>query len=109
MKARDIRDLVRFGDDGPRTEILHETEHLWSQVVCLQGAQGLGPLADDRADGLLAVLAGEVATQVGSARARVKQWGSLIVPAGEALTVRNASAEPSVVLLVLAPPPEARD
>jgi hypothetical protein len=27
------------------------------------------------------------------------------VPAGEELTIRNASEEPSVVLLVLAPPP----
>jgi hypothetical protein len=28
-----------------------------------------------------------------------------VVPAGEQLTVRNASPDPAVVLLVLAPPP----
>ena len=43
--------------------------------------------------------------QVGTSRARLRQWASVAVPAGEELTVRNASEEPSVVLLVLAPPP----
>ena len=51
------------------------------------------------------VLSGEVAAQVGRDRARMRQWASVTVPAGDELTLRNASAEPSVVLLVLAPPP----
>lgn len=105
MKTRDIRDLVRFADDAARAEVLYETEHLWSQIVCLQGSQDLGPVSDPSADGLVAVLAGEVAAQVGSRRARMGQWSSAVIPAGDALTIRNASAEPSVVLLVLAPPP----
>jgi len=99
---------VRFADDGARTEVLYETEHLWSQVVCLQGAQGHGPVSDERADGIAAVLSGEVAAQVGAGRARMTQWEAVVVPAGEALTLRNASQEPAVVLLVLAPPPESR-
>jgi hypothetical protein len=37
----------------------------------------------------------------------MKQWETVDVPAGQDLTVRNASEEPSVVLLVVAPPPEA--
>jgi len=106
MKTRDIRDLVRFADDAARTEVLHETERIWSQVVCLQGSQDLGPVSDPVSDGLVAVLAGEVAAQVGSRRARMGQWSSAVVPAGAPLTLRNASTEPSVVLLVLAPPPE---
>jgi hypothetical protein len=35
----------------------------------------------------------------------MKQWVSATVPAGDELTLRNASPDPSVVLLVLAPPP----
>jgi glyoxylate utilization-related uncharacterized protein len=106
VKTRDIRDLVRFADDAARTEVLYETARLWSQIVCLQGAQDLGPVSDPRADGLVAVLAGEVAAQIGARRARMGQWSSAVVPAGDALTLRNASTEPSVVLVVLAPPPE---
>ena len=65
----------------------------------------MGPIRDDGADGLVVVLAGEVATQVGKGRARMKQWEAVKVPAGLELTLRNASDEPAVVLLVVAPPP----
>jgi mannose-6-phosphate isomerase-like protein (cupin superfamily) len=105
METRDIRDLVHFSDDEARHDTLFESERLWSEVVCLQGAQGLGPLADATADGLLAVLSGEIAVQIGKGRARMKQWESVLVPAGSPLTIRNASADPTVLLLVTAPPP----
>ena len=105
MKTRKVTDLVHFEDDAARTEILYETPQLFSQVVCVQGSQGIGPMSDASSDGLLVVLAGEIAMQIGKARARMQQWESALVPAGEELTLRNASEEPSVVLLVLAPPP----
>jgi glyoxylate utilization-related uncharacterized protein len=105
MKTRSVTDLIYFDDDAARTEVLHETSRLFSQVICLQEAQGVGPMSDAAADGLVVVLAGEVATQIGKSRSRMRQWASVTVPAGEELTVRNASEEPSVVLLVLAPPP----
>ena len=105
MKTLDIRDLVHFSDDEPRRRTLVDGERLWSEVVCLQAAQGIGPLRDEDSDGMLLVLSGRVATQVGKGRARMSQWDAVMVPAGEELTVRNASEEPSVVLLVVAPPP----
>ena len=74
MKTLDIRDLVRFSDDEPRRRTLIEGERLWSEIICLQRAQGVGPIRDDGADGVVVVLAGEVATQVGKGRARMKQW-----------------------------------
>ena len=105
MNTRKVTDLVHFEDDAARTEVLYETRQLFSQVVCVQGSQGIGPMSDANSDGIVVVLAGEIATQVGKARARMRQWESALVPAGEDLTFRNASEEPSVVLLVLAPPP----
>ena len=105
MNTRKVTDLVHFEDDAARTEVLYETPQLFSQVVCVQGSQGIGPMSDSTSDGIVVVLAGEIATQVGKARARMRQWESALVPAGEELTLRNASEEPSVVLLVLAPPP----
>jgi glyoxylate utilization-related uncharacterized protein len=105
MKPRNVTDLVYFGEDAARTEVLYETEQLFSQVICLQEAQGIGPMRDATSDGLVVVLSGEVAAQIGRDRARMRQWASVTVPAGDDLTLRNASAEPSVVLLVLAPPP----
>ena len=105
MKTLDIRDLVAFADDEPRRRTLVESQHLWSEIVCLQGSQGHGPVRDDGAGGILVVLAGQVATQIGKGRARMKQWEATEVPAGLELTIRNASEEPSVVLLIVAPPP----
>ena len=107
MQARDLTELIRFADEAPRIETLLETELIWSQVVCLQGTQGMGPISDPVGDGLLVVLAGEVALQVGKGRRREKQWASVVVPAGQELTVTNASPEPAVLLLVVAPPPAA--
>ncbi|MFB3737827.1 MAG: hypothetical protein ACE14W_02535 [Candidatus Velamenicoccus archaeovorus] len=108
MDARDLRDLVRFSEDGPNHETLYESDHLWSEVVCLQGAQGIGPLADRDSDAICAVVAGTVAVQVDRGRKRLPQWGTVLVPAGSTLTVRNASPEPAVILLVAAPPPTER-
>ena len=105
MKTLDIRDLVHFSDDEPRRKTLIEGERLWSEIVCLQQAQGVGPIRDDESDGILVVLAGEVAAQVGKGRARMKQWEAVEVPAGQELTIRNASEEPAVALIVVAPPP----
>jgi glyoxylate utilization-related uncharacterized protein len=105
MKTQDIRDLVHFDDDEPRQQTLSETEHLWTRVVCLQDNQGVGPMGDMASDAFLTVLAGEVSAQIDKGRARMKQWDSATVPAGSELTLRNASEEPSVVLLVVAPPP----
>jgi len=105
MKTRNVTDLIYFDEEAARTEVLHETDQLFSQVICLQESQGVGPMQDVTSDGLIVVLSGEVAAQIGRNRARMKQWASATVPAGDELTIRNASAEPSVVLLVLAPPP----
>ena len=105
MKPKDIRDLVWFSDDEARTDTLFESDQLWSQIVCLQHAQGIGPMSDASADAFVTVLAGQVSAQAGKGRARMGQWESILVPAGTDLTLRNASEEPSVVLMVLAPPP----
>jgi hypothetical protein len=105
VDARDLRDLVRFDDDGPRHEPLFQSEHLWSEVLCLQGPQGVGPIADRDSDAICTVLAGKVVVQVDRDRRRLEQWGSALVPTGSQLTIRNASEEPAVILLIAAPPP----
>jgi quercetin dioxygenase-like cupin family protein len=105
VKTRDLRDLVHFSEDEALHHALFETERMWSEVLCLQGAQGVGPMTDGSADAIVLVVSGEVAAQVDKGRARMRQWESILVPAGSELTIRNASEEPSVVLLVLSPPP----
>jgi len=108
VQTKDLRDLVRFSEEGPLHGTVFESAHLWSEVVCLERTQELGPIADPDSDALCVLLSGEVAIQVGRGRERIRQWGSVLVPAGSELTIRNASVEPAVVLLVAAPPPTPR-
>ena len=108
MDAKDLRDLVRFSEEGPRHQPLFESDHLWSEVVCLQGAQGLGPISDPDSDAICTVVAGRVAIQLDRGRKRLGQWGTVLIPAGSELTIRNASEEPAVIVLIAAPPPTPR-
>ena len=105
MRTRDLTDLVHFTDDGARTELLAETERLWSQVVCLQGNQGVGPMTDagGRRPRRRALRRGRGAGGQGP-RADA-QWHTRSCPPARSSSLRNASDEPAVVLLVLAPPP----
>ncbi len=108
MKAKILTDLVRFSDDGPHRETLYESARLWSEVVCLERNQSIGPISDSDSDAICTVLAGEVAVQVDRSRARIRQWGAVLIPAGSELVAKNASVEPAVLLLVAAPPPTPR-
>ena len=108
MEPVDLKDLVAFEEDGPTHRTVAETEHLWSELVCLQGPQSVGPIGDEDSDALCVVVAGRVVAQVDRARTRLSQWQTLVVPAGSPLTLTNASEEPAVVLLVAAPPPVGR-
>ena len=105
VEARDLRELVHFDEDGPRHEALFETERLWSEVVCLDRNQALGPISDRDSDGIVLVVSGKVIVQVDRGRKRREQWETTLVPAGSELTLTNATGDPAVVLLVVAPPP----
>ena len=109
MEARDLRDSVRFDPEVVTHETLIETERLWSEVACLDHNQTLGPISDDDSDALFTIVAGEAVFVVGRDRQRLKQWRTVLVPAGVEVTVTNASAEPLVLMVVAAPPPSARD
>jgi redox-sensitive bicupin YhaK (pirin superfamily) len=105
VDSRDLRDLVAFEAAGPTRADVLESPHLWSGLVCLDRNQQYGPLQDADSDALFLVVAGEVVVQVDRSRKRLKQWGVAISPAGREVTLSNASVDPSVVLVVAAPPP----
>ncbi len=108
METRDLRDLVHFDDAGPRQATLFETGRIWSELVCLDRNQSLGPISDPDSDAIVLVVTGRVVVQVDRGRKRREQWESALVPAGGELSITNASTEPAVVLVVAAPPPPAR-
>lgn len=105
MQEANLTDHVHFEEGGAARSHVFESERLFSQVLCLSRNQSYGPVSDPASDAMLTVLAGEAAFQVAKRRTRLKQWGSVLVRAGSDLTVKNASADPLVVLMVTAPPP----
>jgi quercetin dioxygenase-like cupin family protein len=106
METRDLRDVVAFSEDAPARHRLFETERMWSELICLERAQQLGPISDPRADALFTIVAGEVVVQVDSGRKRLEQWGTALAPADSTVTLTNASVDPAVILVVAAPPPQ---
>ena len=103
MNAQDLRDFVFFQDEQVTRRTVFETERLWSEVVCLNLNQALGPIADPDSDAIFTIVSGEAVVQVDRRRRRLKQWRSVLVPAGSEITVTNASPEPLVVMVVVAP------
>lgn len=108
MEPMDLRDLVAFSEEGPVHRRVAESERLWSELICIDRTQSVGPIGDSDSDALCTVVAGRVVAQIGRSRSRLGQWETVLVPAGSSLTLTNAGEEPSVILIVAAPPPPAR-
>ena len=109
METKDLRDLVEFDPDSPARADVFESERLWSELVCLERSQRLGPLSDPESDAIFVVVAGEVVVQVDKSRKRLSQWGVALAPEGSEVSVTNASSDPAVLLVVAAPPPTPRE
>jgi mannose-6-phosphate isomerase-like protein (cupin superfamily) len=107
VEQRNLKRFVHFSGDGVRRETVFETDRVWTQVLCFERNQGIGPLIDPDADGVFLVVAGEAVFLVDGKRKRLEQWGTVLVPAGAEVSVTNASIEPLVVFLMTAPPPAA--
>ncbi len=107
MESRSLKDLVHFDPEDVRRETLFETHNLFSEVLCFDSKQHVGPMEDPDADALFTVLAGEGRFTVGRRSKTVRQWGAVLVPAGQSITVINLHDEPMVVLMVASPPPLA--
>ena len=108
VDAADLRDFVEFEEGQVVRRTVFESERLWAQVLCVDRNRSYGPVTDPGSDAVLTIVAGEAVFMVGKRRRRLKQWGSVLVPAGSDLVVTNASPEPLVVLMVAAPPPAER-
>lgn len=108
MLTRDLKDLVGFSAERLQRSSLFETAHLWSDLLCFDRNQRLGPITDDASDAVFTIVAGEGVFVVDGKRRRLAQWSTVLVPAGAEVSIANASVDPLVVMVVAAPPPAAR-
>jgi quercetin dioxygenase-like cupin family protein len=105
METTDLKRFVQFSPDVIMRSSVFETGNLWSEVLCFDRNQVLGPMRDRDSDGIFTILAGEAVFVVDRKRRRLQQWASVLVPADSEVTVTNASPDPLVLLLVVSPPP----
>ena len=105
MENRNLKRFVHFSAGAIQRETVFETPRLWTEVLCFDRNQTLGPITDDASDAVFTIIAGEGVFIVDGRRKRLDQWGAVLVPMGAQVTVTNASTEPLVVLLTAAPPP----
>ena len=108
MENRNLKRYVHFSPREVLRETVFETDRLWTQVLCVDLNQTIGPATDPDSDAVFTIVAGEAVFLVDGKRKRLEQWGTVLVPAGSEVTVTNASAEPLVLLLIAAPPPVPR-
>ena len=100
---------MHFSPEHPNRETVFETDHLWSEILCLDRNQSYGPVVDNDSDAMFTILAGEAVFLVDAKRKRLDQWATVLVEAGERVSVTNASVDPLVLLLSAAPPPVHRE
>ena len=105
MENRNLTRFVHFSPEHVNRETVFETEHLWTEVLCLNRNQTVGPITDHQSDAVFTILAGEAVFMVDGKRKRLEQWGAVLVPAKAEVSVTNSSTEPLVLLLVASPPP----
>jgi glyoxylate utilization-related uncharacterized protein len=108
VDAAELRDLVEFEEGSVVRRTVFESEQLWVQLLCLDRNGSFGPLSDPESDAVLTIVAGEAVFLVDRGRRRLKQWGTVLVPHGSQLVIRNASPDPLVILMTVAPPPVDR-
>jgi len=105
VERKDLTSLVRFEETRAHHETVFRTQHLRSEILCLDKNQVTDAATDPEADVMLTVIAGEVAIYLDRKFKRFKQWGATVAPAGTEVVIKNASSQPAVVLIVAAPPP----
>jgi mannose-6-phosphate isomerase-like protein (cupin superfamily) len=108
VDSRNIKRFVHFSAEGINRETVFETPRLWTQVLCFERNQSMGPMMDTESDAVFTIVAGEAVFTVGGRRKRLDQWGTVLVPAGSEVSVTNASVDPLVLLMMAAPPPVPR-
>ena len=97
--------MVAFSEAGAHRETVFRTQHLRSEILCLDKNQATDPSTDRDSDVMVTVVAGEVVVYLDRKFKRFRQWGATVAPAGTEMVIKNASSDPAVILLVAAPPP----
>ncbi|MGH8898911.1 MAG: cupin domain-containing protein [Egibacteraceae bacterium] len=104
--AVDLRDYVVFHPGTPVTQRVLATDVVAVDLVCLEPQQVIGARAFPTADVVYTVLGGRAWIVTDEAEATLEPLQSVMVPAAVPHGVRNDSADPLILQVVVSPPDE---
>lgn len=105
-RAVDLRDYVVFDLDGVAGRRVLETDVLAVDVVCLEPGQSVPPRAFATADVVYTVLGGVAWVVTDEAEVTLSALQAVVVPATVPHGVRNDSADPLILQVLVSPPDE---
>lgn len=104
--AVDLRDYVIFHPDKVVTQRVLATDVVAIDLVCLEPQQVIGVRAFPTADVVYTVVGGRAWIVTDAAEATLEPLQSVMVPAAIPHGVRNDSADPLILQVVVSPPDE---
>jgi quercetin dioxygenase-like cupin family protein len=105
VEIRDLKKLARFSEEKLLKIPVFQSEKMFFDLYALLPGQAQKAHAHAGSDKVYYVLEGEVVVQVGEEEALLVPGMAALAPAGEVHGVRNESASPALLLVVMAPKP----
>lgn len=105
MKVRVLVEQRRFSPEKMQKIPVFESDKMFFDQYCLLPGQAQKVHHHELEDKVYVVLEGEALFDIGGERERLGAGSAVMAPAGVAHGVRNASDEPVVVLVAMAPKP----
>ncbi len=105
MEIRDLKKLARFSEEKLLKIPVFDSEHMFLDLYALLPGQAQRVHAHEGSDKVYVVLEGEVVVRVGEEEALLAPGMAALAPARAPHGVRNESASPALLLVVMAPRP----
>ena len=103
MEIKDLMSLVRFSEDKMQKLEVFKSDKMRYDLYALLPGQGQKPHVHPDADKVYYALKGEVIFRLGEEEALLPEGSAGFAPAGTPHGVKNVSASPAVLLVVMAP------
>lgn len=105
MEIADLKRLARFDPERLAKIPIFQSERMFFDLYALLPGQAQKVHAHEGSDKVYYVLEGEVVVRVGEEEALLAPGMAALARAGEPHGVRNESASPALLLVVMAPRP----
>ena len=103
----DLRDYVAFDLEGATERRVFATDVVAVDLICLEPGQVVDARSFPTADAIYTVLGGIAWVVADDAEVTLTALQSIMVPAGLPHGIRNNSADPLILQVVVSPPDEA--